>query len=171
MSTQLLLANFGTPTVFAATGSGDIVWTPQNEALARGRLSALWDRGTGDLPIRYRWSASCRWVATPAANDRWSLWLVTADASADSTKTDGVFTLGDAELTSESELLANCSMFGTILATASDKLFVGSGVVDLFSRYLAIAGWNGSATKALTNTATDFRVTFTPVVSSLQPPA
>ena len=171
MTTQLSLLAPQTPVTFGPAAIGDVIWTPQNEALARGRISAVWDRGAGHVPLRYRWSAKVRWVATPAANDRWSLWLVQADAAADPSKTDGGLTLGDAELTAETELLANCQLFGTVLATAVDKQFAASGVVDLYSRFVAIAGWNGSATKALTNTAADHAVVFTPEPFALQAPA
>jgi hypothetical protein len=171
MTTQLILAAPGTPVVFAASGLGDVLWTPQNEALGRGRLSAVWDRGAGHLPNRYTWRATCRWVATPLANDSLRLWLVTASAAADPTTTDGTFTLGDAELTTESELIANCAWFGAVVATAVDKLFVASGLVDLYSRYVAIAGWNSSATKALTNTPADFSCSFTPQPYAIQAPS
>jgi hypothetical protein len=170
MTTQLLLASPGTPVVFAAAGLGDVLWTPASTALAHGRLSAVWDRGVGHLPVRYRWLASVRWVATPAANDRWSLWFVTADAAADPAQTDGALTLGDADLSTENELLANASPFGTILATANDKLFLSSGVIDLFSRYLAIAGWNGSSTKALTATPGDFFLRLEPIPPVIEAP-
>lgn len=171
MTQQLLLAAPQTPVVFAAAGLGDVLWTPQNTALAHGRLSNVWDRGAGSLPVRYRWMGSTRWVATPAANDRWSLWLVTADATADPANTDCGLTLGDADLSSEADLLANSVEFGTILATAADKIFVSSGVVELFSRYVAVAGWNGSATKSLTNTASDFYLRLEALPPALQPSA
>jgi hypothetical protein len=80
-------------------------------------------------------------------------------------------TLGDANLTSESELLASCRPLGAVVAIASDKLFVASGVVQLTSRYLAVGGWNASATKALTATAGDFSITFTPIPSNIEAPA
>jgi hypothetical protein len=171
MTTQLLYQKPGSPVVFAASGLGDVLWTPQATAIAHGRLSDVWDRGAGDLPVRYRWLASTRWAATPAANDRWSLWLVSADAAADPTLTDASLTFGDADLSSENELLANATPFGTVLATAVDKLFIASGIVELWSRFYAIAGWNGSATKALTNTASNFFVRMEPVTPSLQAPA
>lgn len=170
MTTQSILAAPGTPVVFAAAGISNVLWTPQNEGAGKGRIAAVWDRGAGHVPVPYHWRATCRWVATPAANDTLRLWLVTASALADPTNTDGTFTLGDAELTSENELLANCRWFGTIVATAVDKLFVASGVVHLVSRYISLAGWNSSATKALTNTATDFSVTFIPLPYAIEAP-
>jgi len=170
MTTQLILSAPQAIVVFAAAGLGDVLWTPQNEAVARGRISNVWDRGAGHLPVRHRWLASCRWVATPAANDRFSLWLITADALATPALTDAALTFGDAELTTESELIANCQEFGTVLATAVDKLFLTSGIIDLYSRYVAIAAWNGSATKALTNTAGDFFCRMEPMPPALQAP-
>lgn len=170
MTTQLILAAPQAAVTFGAPGVGTIAWTPQNEGTAKGRISAVWDRGAGDLPRWYRWRCSARWVATPAANDRFSLWLITADAIATPSLTDGNLTFGDAELTTETELIANCLPFGCVLATATDRLFVSSGVLSLESRYIGIAGWNGSATKALTNTATDFLFSLTPVPDSLQAP-
>jgi len=168
MATQNIYRSVGATVAFRATGGGDVVWTPQNEGTGKGRISAVWDRGAGNLPQRYKWACCCRWVATPAANDRFSLYLITARAAADAAQTDGALTLGDAELTTEAELLANCFCFGNVIATAVDKLFVASGLVLLYDRYIGIAGWNGSATKALTNTATDFICTFTPMPDDIE---
>lgn len=171
MTTQQILYSPGTPTTFAASGSGDVLWTPTSTALGRGRLSAVWDRGAGHLPLAYVWRAKCRWVATPSIYDSWRLWLVTADAAADASLTDGGLTLGDAELTTESELLASCRALGAVVAIASDKLFVASNVVQLSSRYIAVAGWNSSASKALSATASDFNISFTPIPPSIEAPA
>lgn len=171
MTTQQILYSPGTPTTFAPSGSGDVIWTPQSVALANGRLSSVWDRGAGHLPLPYVWRAKCRWVATPSIYDSWRLWLVTADAAADAAVTDGGLTLGDATLTSESSLLASCHALGAVVAIATDQLFVASGVVQLTSRYIAVAGWNASATKALTATAGDFSISFTPIPSTIQAPA
>ena len=171
MTQQLLLASPGNPVLFAASGLGDILWTPQATAVAHGRLSNCWDRGVGPLPIRHRWMACCRWAATPAANDRWSLYLVTGNSPDSVGMIDAAFSPGDADLSSENELTANALGIGTVLATAVDKLFVASGLVELYSRFVTIAGWNGSATKALTNTAADFYLRLDPLPPALQPPA
>jgi hypothetical protein len=157
--------------MFGPAGVGDILWTPASAAAGAGRLSSVWDRGAGHVPSLHRWYATARWIATPAANDRWSLWLVQADALATPSRTDAGLTLGDAALTTESELIANCGPLGTVLATAIDRLFVSSGVVDLWSRFVAIAGWNGSTTKALVATAADIVCSFQPIPFALEAPA
>lgn len=133
-----------------------IVWTPQNEGTGKGRISAVWDRGAGHLPAQYRWRCSTRWAATVAAGDALRLYFATAFASATAALTDGDFTYGDAEITSESNASANCDPIGQVTAaTATDQLWCSSGLVEIYSRYVALVGWNSSSTKALTNTDSD----------------
>lgn len=170
MTTQLILALPQTPVTFASVGLGNVLWTPTNIALGNGRLSSVWDRGAGAVPRLYRWRCSTRWVATPAANDRFTLYLIEASAPATPALTDGGLTLGDASLTSEAELIVNCYSFGSVLATAVDKIFCRGGVILLAERYIALAGWNGSATKALSVTAADHICSFTPIPDEIQAP-
>jgi hypothetical protein len=162
-STYICLIAHTSNTFAADLAAGDwllvtaAVWTPQNEGTGKGRISAALDRGAGNLPVRYKWRASARWVATPAANDRFTLYLLSSlSPTGVLAATSAGIALGDAELTTEAELVANCFSFGNVIATATDKLFLNDGIVNLYDRYIGIAAWNGSATKALTNTASDF---------------
>lgn len=170
MTTQNIYRSVGTPVVFRGTGGGDILWTPQSIATGSGRISNVWDRGAGNLPVRYKWRCSTRWVATPAAYDALRLYLIGSSAAADPTVTDGNITFGDAGLASEDVLVANCLCFGSVVvdATPADVLYVSSGIVLLYDRYIGIAGWNGSATKALTGTVGDHILSFTPMPDDIE---
>ncbi len=144
-------------------------WTPQNISAANGRISNVWDRGAGDLPVEYVWRCSTRWAATVSANDALRLYAITSYASATAALCDGNLTLGDATLTSETNSSINGRYFGQVLAaTATDQLWVKSGVVSLRSRYVGVVGWNSSATKALTNTASDHWLILTAIPPAIQ---
>lgn len=148
------------------------VWTPQNEGTGKGRISAIWDRGAGDLPFTYQYNASTRWAATPAAGDQLRLYLLSSLASATAALTDGAFAPGDAEITTEVALANNCryQLRGPV-ASAVDQLYLRSGTQTILPRYLVLGAWNGSATKALTNTASDHWVMFRPTADAIQPPS
>jgi hypothetical protein len=96
------------------------------------------------------------------------LYLVTSSASADASVTDGNLTFGDATLTSENALLLNCKAIGGVVSEAADHAYCASGIVCITERYVALACWNGSGTKALTNTAGDHVCTFTPIPDDIQ---
>lgn len=169
MTTRAILQLQEDPYEISAVDGYDVLWSPASVAAGAGRLSSILDLGPSPRPRRYLWLASTRWVAAPAANDRWSLYLIEAAAAADPTLTVGAFTPGDAALTTENELLANAQPFGVVLATATDKLFIASGVVEINHRYCCFAGWNGSATKALTAAAADHFLLLYPLADQLQP--
>lgn len=140
-----------------------VVWTPQAEGTGKGRLSAVWDRGAGHLPERYRFRCSTRWAATPAAGDSLRLYLPSSEGIATAALADGALTFGDAELTSEVPLVYDCDPLTPYpVAGAVDQLWITSGLARITARYVAMAGWNSSATKALTNTATDHWCLFYP---------
>jgi len=167
MSTQQILALPGTLISFKDT-SGDVVWTPADTALGHGRISAVWDRGTGAKPMLYRWEARVKWVATPAAGDEWRLYLVRSSASATAANTDGGLTFGDADLTSETELSTHCKYVGRVVAAAADAAKCTHGGVEIADRYVAVAGWNASATKAIGTTDADMEFTLTPLIDEIQ---
>lgn len=149
-----------------------ILWTPASVAAGAGRISAVWDRGAGNLPERYWTLSSARWAATPAAGDALRLYLVKSLALAEASLTVGNFTLGDAGVAAEGALSANAvGIAGPVVGTATDTLKIREGVCQILSRYLALAGWNSSATKALTATASDHWVMFTPMPPCLEMPA
>ena len=151
----------GTTVTFRGTGGGDVLWTPQNEALGKGRISAVWDRGAGAHPLRYLWRMRTRWVATAAAGDMMRLYLIQASAAADPSQTDGGFTFGDAELSSEVALYQQTQYLGLVISSGVSQVESSSGGCEIYERYVGIAMWNGSGTKALTNTVTDHIFTLT----------
>jgi hypothetical protein len=55
-----------------------------------------------------------------------------------------------------------------VTAQAIDKSYSSQGIVAIYNRYVALAGWNASTTKAMTNTVTDHVVTFTPIPDDIQ---
>lgn len=147
-----------------------VVWTPQNEGTGKGRISAVWDRGAGDLPVQYSVMASTRWAATVAAGDQLRLYLLSSLASATAALADGAVSFGDAEITSEANATTNARYYlrGPCAATATDQLWLASSEVEIYPRYLSLVGWNSSATKAFTNTASDHWVMFRPVPPAIQ---
>jgi hypothetical protein len=168
MATNTVLIKEGTSVVFKASG-GDVVWTPQNEAAGKGRISAVWDRGVSPRPVRYKWRMQTRWAATVTAGDMLRLYLVTSNAAATAAATDGGQTFGDAELASESRLADNCVFIGSVVAsTAADQNECSSGTVEIYDRYISVAMWNAAAVKALTNTAGDHVFTLTPMSDDIQ---
>jgi hypothetical protein len=97
------------------------------------------------------------------------LYVVTSNAIATAALTDGGLTFGDATLTSEAALQYNCTFLGPVAAaTATDQAWCSSGLVYLWSRYIAIAGWNAAGAKALSATNGDHVFTFTPVSDDIQ---
>ena len=166
MSTQQILALPGTPVTFKESG-GIAAWTVKATAAGHGRMSAVGDRGVGAQPMLYKWEALVKWATAPAATDEWRLYLVRSSASASAANTDGGLTFGDADLTSETDLATHCKQIGRVVATA-DAAKCAHGVVEIVDRYVAVAGWNASATKALTNTAADTEFTLTPLIDEIQ---
>jgi hypothetical protein len=167
MTTQAILDAFGTPIVFKDTG-GTITWTPADTAVAHGRISNVCDLGASPRATLYEWEATVKWVATPAASDPWRLYIVRSSASATAALTDGGLTFGDADLTSETELSTHCLYVGRILAAAADAAKCTHGFIQIVDRYIAVAGWNASATKAIGTTDADITFTLTPVKGDIQ---
>lgn len=127
-----------------------ILWTLSAVAAGAGRISSVWDRGAGNLPERYYWFASARWVATPAAGDALRLYFIRSLALATAALTDGPLTYGDAGIAAEAAMSNNCDPIGPInVHTAADQQFAASGEVRIVSRYVGLGAWNSSATKAI----------------------
>jgi hypothetical protein len=167
MSTQQILLLPGTPISFKDSG-GDVVWTPADTPLGHGRISNVWDRGAGAKPMLYAWEARAKWVNAPAAGDEFRLYLVRSTASATAAKTDGGLTFGDADLTSETELATHCKYVGRVVAAAADAARCTHGVLEIADRYVALAGWNASLTKAMGATDADLEFILTPLVDEIQ---
>jgi hypothetical protein len=150
-----------------ATLSPTVVFTPKNEAAAKGRISAQWDRGAGSQPARYKWRMLTRWAATATGGDTLRVYLV----SSDGTNADGTMGATDVELSAETQLANNCQFLGTVVSGGADQLECSSGVCWIHDRYVQVAVWNGAATKALTNTAGDHIFTLIPIPDDIQAPA
>lgn len=167
MATQQVLGLPGTPISFKDAG-GDVAWTPADTAAGAGRISAVWDRGAGAVPVLYTWEARVKWVATPADGDEWRLYLVRSTAAATAANTDGGLTFGDANLASETELARHCHYMGRVAAAAADAAKCTHGVIEIVDRYVAVAGFNASATKAIGTTDADMELILTPVIDDIQ---
>jgi hypothetical protein len=163
MATQKVYETPGSTTTFRGSG-GTITITPQNEAAAKGRISNSWDRGVGAQPVRYKWRMRTRWAATAVSGESLRIYLVTSDGA----NPDGTLSAADAELTSETPLLNNCQFIGAVVSAGVSQVEVSSGVCLIHDRYVQVAVWNGSTTKALTNTETDHVFTLTPIPDDIQ---
>lgn len=167
MATNKVYATPGSDITFKSS-AGSAVWTPQNIAAGAGRIGAVYDRGSGSQPVRYRWRMQTRWAATAASGDQLRLYLITSNASATAAQTDGGVAFGDAGQATET-LLANCCQFlGAVISSAVSQQECASGVVEIYDRYFSVGCFNASATKALTNTAGDHVITFTPEPDDIQ---
>jgi hypothetical protein len=126
-------------------------WTVAAVAAGAGQISAVWDRGAGDKPSDYIWTACTRWVDTAVAGYAWSISLARSRAPATPGLTDGNFTFGDAGLAAASlaNVRANCQFIGQVGAIAANQRFLKSGHVQLFQRYNACIGFNHGVTKAM----------------------
>ena len=131
-----------------ATGATSILWTPQNTATGHGRISAVWDRGSGAHPLRYTSRMRTQWNATAGNGDELRLYIVQADAAADPTQTDGGITFGDADTTNENPLLYNALYLGCIMSNGASHPESTSGLVYLSGRYVGVAAWNGAGSQA-----------------------
>jgi len=167
MASQQILLLPGTAVSFK-DAAGDVVWTPKDVAAGAGRISAVHDRGAGAQAELYRWECRVKWVATPAAADPFRLYIVRSSAAATPANTDGFFTFGDAGVAAETELANNCLYIGQVLAGAADVARCSHGTVMLYDRYIAVAGWNASATKAMGTTDADLEFILTPMIPDVQ---
>jgi hypothetical protein len=163
MATQKIYETPGSIVTFRGSG-GTIALTPQNEGVGKGRISNAWDRGAGAQPARYKWRMRTRWAVTANSGDTLRIYLVTSDG----TNPDGTLSASDAELTSEAPLLNNCQFIGSVASAGVSQVEVSSGVCLIHDRYVQAAVWNGSVTKALTNTETDHILTLIPIPDDIQ---
>jgi hypothetical protein len=163
MATQKIYETPGTTVTFRGNG-GTVTLTPQNEGAGKGRISNAWDRGAGSQPARYKWRLKTRWAATAASGEALRIYLVTSDG----TNPDGTLSAADAELTSETPLMNNCQFIGAVVSAGVNQAEVSSGVCLIHDRYVQVAVWNASASKALTNTEADHVLTLIPIPDDIQ---
>lgn len=148
---------------FKASG-GDVTFTPQNVANAAGRISAQWDRGAGSKPARYVWRAHTKAGAALAIGATLEIYFATSDG----TDVDGNQSTSDAAFAA-ADKRRNLQFVGTVVAdsTTNGEVQIGSGVIEIFTRYLSVVWWNNLG-QTLTNTAGDHTFTLTPVPDEIQ---
>jgi len=163
MTTNKIYYTPGTGTVFQAS-SGDVTFTLADGVdLGNGQVSNQWDRGAGSLPARYKWEATIKWVATPTLGDAVRLYLYAAEKA-----NTAVDLTGDGDVTPETKF-GNFALIGQVLCTvAADQAFYGSGIVEIYGRYVNLGVWNASATKDLNATANACSIKLTPIPDDIQ---
>jgi hypothetical protein len=143
---------------------GSAVITLANLAFGAGRVSAQYDRGSGSKAGLYIWRGQFQFATAPAIAELIELYLFGGDGSV----VDGTVGTADAALTSDKR--RNGWNFGTVVVdtTSTNTDCVGSGVVEIYDRYISIGVWNGSAGDNLRNTANTSIITLTPVPPEIQ---
>lgn len=158
-----IYVNPETAITFKASG-GDVVFTPKNVASAAGRISAQWDRGSGAKPGRYVWRVHTKASAGLTVGNALEIYFATSDG----TDVDGNQGTSDAAF-SAADKRRNLQFVGSVVAdsTSSGEVQIGSGVVEIFVRYLSVVWWNAFG-QTLTNTDGDHTFTLTPVPDEIQ---
>lgn len=148
---------------FKASG-GTVTFTPKNVANAAGRISAQWDRGSGSVPGRYYWRAHTKFQAGLTVGNALEIYFATSDG----TDVDGNQGTSDAAF-SAADKRRNLHYVGSVVAdsTSSGEVQIGSGVVEIYTRYVSVVWWNASG-QTLTNTDGDHTFTLTPVPDEIQ---
>lgn len=126
------------------------------------RSSALFDRGTGSKPIRYKWRGYIQWATTGVLYDEAHIYLAESDG-----------TVHDGGITPDSNpgvnYLTNLRWLGMINCQMTSTGFpsVASGTCIISSRYFMIVVWNRSDTKSFTTTSNISKVLITAVPNIL----
>lgn len=148
---------------FKASG-GTVTFTPTSLASGSLRVSAQYDRGSGSKPGRYVWRLTTK-LASVAAGAFVSVYLSTSDG----TTQDG--NLGTSDATSSSaDKIRNLQWIGNVVCdkgSDSAEPWNGSGVVEIFDRYVSVVVYNISGV-ALSSTAGDHILTLTPMPDEIQ---
>jgi hypothetical protein len=141
---------------------GSAVITLQNLAFGTGRISAAFDRTAGAKPTLYKVNATIQWENDPVATETAEVVVVDHDG----TTIPGGMGAADAAVTVYAKL-GQCNSLPLLVsaeaATGSTNR-IASGFAYLGDRYVSVVVWNGSAAKALKNTANVCVITLTPVV-------
>ena len=155
---MVMKATRGTAIEFTSSSTETLTLT--SLAAGAGRQSAEHDRGTGDLDMLYEWRAWCKFATTPVVGEMVNIYLKTSDGTHDDND-DGA---SDAALSAENKL-KNLDYVGSITvdeASATPE-FSSSGKTTITSRYIQAVVFNNTA-DALSSTATDHGVSFTPII-------
>lgn len=147
-------------TAIEFTSSSTETLTLTSVASDAGRQSAEHDRGTGDLDHLYEWRAWCKFATTPVVGETVDIYLKTSDGTHDDND-DGAT---DAALSAENKL-KNLQYVGSITVDEASTTpeFSASGTVSITARYIQAVVFNSTA-DALSATATDHGVSFTPII-------
>jgi len=163
MATNKIYVTPGTATTFK-DASGDVTFTMKDGVAAgNGQVSDQWDRGASSLPSRYKWEATMKWVATPALGDVVRIYLYAAQKA-----NTAVDLTGDGDVTPETKF-GNFALIGQVICSvAADQAFYGSGIIELYGRYVNLGIWNASSTKTLNATSEACSITLTPISDDIQ---
>lgn len=143
---------------------GDVTFTmDENVAAGDGQASNQWDRGAGAQPLRFKWEATIKWVATPALGDECRIYLFAAEKS-----NSAVDLSSDGAVTPETKF-DNFALIGKVVCSvAADQAFYGSGILEIYGRYVNLGVWNASSTVALNATANACSIKLTPIPTDIQ---
>jgi len=165
MTTTAVYEKRGAALTFVNTG-GTKLLNLKGLAQVVGRLSAFYDRGAGAAPAEYEVRAYCTWESTVTVNETMHVYLCQSDG----THQDAG--LAFHETNDAAVTLAQCSnlkMIGIVNADTADTAEHGATfIIRITSRYFAIAVYNGSAAKDLTDTNSVSAVVVTPVYPDIQ---
>jgi hypothetical protein len=152
-------------TISFKSSGGDAVFSPASISSGGGRVSAVYDRGSGSKPAPFRWQARTRANVGPTVGGVVRIYLITGQ---DGTYEDAAFAAGDAAVSSE-DSFRNATLIGQVQADANSttKDFVKSGLVYIYGRYIRVGWWN-ALSQALHATAANHEMTLTPVPDEAQ---
>jgi hypothetical protein len=154
-----------TELVWKSSG-GDALFTPTSLANGAGHQGARLDLfgALGAKAGRYEWRLAFQLTGTPTVGDEVRVYLATWDEGGG--RGDNDDGTGDIAVSAEPKL-NNLHQIGTVLVTeAAIVEEVGSGIVDVVSRYVSPVVWNEAI--AWSATATVFEFSLTPIPFEIQ---
>ena len=152
----------GTPLKINGEADAAYAWSMEAVANGAGRVSARIDLGTAPRPYLYRWHCKVPFQATPTAGNELRL----RKSESDGTYEDGDLGVVDAALAAEPT--GNCRQFGSVkVQAAGTQDNIASGIVEIYSRYVSIVGWNASGA-AVDATDSNFFFSLTPIYDQQQ---
>ncbi len=165
-TTNEFLMRRGTPIVFTNT-AGDKLLNARNLGAGTGRLSAFLDLGTDPRPDEWELRAYTAWTANPATSNQLKFAIVESDGMHQDAGV-GYHADNDAAIS----LAAFNSLrngMGAVNAHTADSNEKGTKrIVQLTSRYVAVAVFNTSTTKTLADVDSVTAVVLTPLFPEIQ---
>jgi len=152
-----------TAITFKSSG-GSALFTPTSIANAAGRISERYDRGASSAATRYRWRVVTKAVSALTVGNALEIYIATSDG----TNADGNQSTSDAAF-SAADKRNNLQPIGAVVAdsTSSGEVQVASGECVIRDRYFSVVWWNAFGV-ALSGTAGDHSISFTPVPDEVQ---